>query len=211
MIIERQPGPVEQQAVLLLERVGAVGHNGDTRIGLSRLIDLLGANSHLVVLLVFSMLNMIPGPPGYGGTIAIATFSFALAMVLDRPIRLPALVGNRRVPLAPLLKMLERLLLVSRKLNRVSQPRAEFLTGPTARRVLGGFIMVVCTVMVVPIPFINAVPNIGLSVMCFAMLNRDGVGVVLGIGIAVIGLILAALLIYGAVLLGIAASGAIAA
>ncbi|HUH77829.1 MAG TPA: exopolysaccharide biosynthesis protein, partial [Devosia sp.] len=124
---------------------------------------------------------------------------------------LPAFVGNRQVPLAPLLKMLERLLLVSRKLNRISQPRAEFLTGPTARRVIGGFIMVVCTVMVVPIPFINAVPNIGLTVVCFAMLNRDGLGVLLGIVIAVIGLTLAALLIYGAVLLGIAASGAIAA
>ncbi|HUH76179.1 MAG TPA: exopolysaccharide biosynthesis protein, partial [Devosia sp.] len=158
MIIERQPGPVEQQAILLLDRVGAVGHNGDRKISLSQLIVLLGADSHLVVLLVFCILNMIPGPPGFGGSIAIATFSFALAMVLDRPIRLPAFVGNRQVPLAPLLKMLERLLLVSRKLNRISQPRAEFLTGPTARRVIGGCIMVVCTVMVVPIPFINAVP-----------------------------------------------------
>jgi len=58
---------------------------------------------------------------------------------------------------------------------------------------------VVSLPMVLPIPFINAVPNTGIAVICVSRINRDGVGVLLGMLIAVIGLGIAGGAIWAAI------------
>ncbi|KKB82903.1 hypothetical protein VW29_15255 [Devosia limi DSM 17137] len=209
MTIERELSPVEIQAHALVDMLGEVAARPDPKLTLAGLIELLGVHSHLVVLLVFCVLNMVPGPPGYGGTIAIATFSFALAMVLDKPIRLPKFIGERSLPLKLLTNMLGKLARASTWAGRLSRPRLQMLAGNHARRPVGIFIMFVCVLMMLPIPFINAVPNVGLSIICFSMLNRDGAGVVLGGVVSIVGLLIGALAIYVAVSLGIAATDAL--
>jgi len=207
--IERELSPVEIQAHALVDMLAEVAARPDPKLTLAGLIELLGVHSHLVVLLVFCVLNMVPGPPGYGGTIAIATFSFALAMVLDKPIRLPKFIGDRGLPLKLLTNMLGKLARASTWAGRLSRPRLQFLAGNHAKRPVGFFIMGVCVLMMLPIPFINAVPNVGLSIICFSMLNRDGAGVLLGGVVSIIGLLIGVLSIYVAVSLGIAATDAL--
>lgn len=179
----------------------------DTSLTYSELIGLLGQDSHMLVILMFSMLNMIPGPPGYGGTMAACTFAFALTMVLGKPIRLPHFIGHRQVAIGLFEKVTKRLAQVSDLVAKISRPRWQFLTGPHTQRSTGLFVMLLAMPMILPIPFINAIPNVGLCVLCVARLNRDGLGVLFGGAVAVLGLCVAAGLVFAVLSLGFAAGG----
>ena len=81
------------------------------------------------------------------------------------------------------------------------------MTGAAATIPYGVFVIVVSLVMTIPIPFINAIPNVGLCVLSFSMLNRDGLGAIVGVAISLLGLGIAAAAIFGAYELGMAALG----
>nr|WP_282565481.1 exopolysaccharide biosynthesis protein [Paradevosia shaoguanensis] len=184
-----------------------LARSDDPNLTFSRLIDVMGRGSHRLLILVFTLLNMVPGPPGFGGTIAWTTLGIALAMIMRWPIRLPTLIGDRGLPLNLLLKLSERVAVAARYAARFSRPRLRWLTGAAATIPYGVFVIVVSLVMTIPIPFINAIPNVGLCVLSFSMLNRDGLGAVVGVTISLLGLGIAAAAIFGAYELGMAALG----
>ncbi|WP_338723878.1 exopolysaccharide biosynthesis protein [Devosia sp. XK-2] len=177
---------------------------------LSRLVMVLGPRAHRLLLLVVSLFNMIPGPPGYGGTIAWTTCAIAIAMLMGRPIRLPGIIGERRLPLGTLVKGSEQVVKVAGILARFSKPRMRWMTSAAANLPYAVLVICVSVVMSLPIPFINAIPNVGLCIIAFSMLNRDGVGVIVGLVATAIGLGVAVAIFVGAFHLGMAAVGAVA-
>lgn len=205
----REPTPVEVQIGVLLEAIEVSQTRDNPRFTVSGLIAALGLSSHILVILVFSVLNMVPGPPGYGGTIAAAIIGFSIAMILGAPLTLPGWIRRRRLPVRALLKMTELFARIARLVGRFSRPRMTMLSAPAMRPVLGVFIIMVSLPMMLPIPFINAVPNAGICVLCLGWINRDAIVIVLGAAIALIGLGIAGLAIWGAYQLGMAAIEAV--
>jgi Uncharacterized ABC-type transport system, permease components len=57
--------------------------------------------------------------------------------------------------------------------------------------------------MLVPVPFTNTLPSLGLAVICVGILNRDGLAVVVGAVLGLAGLIVLAVLIWAIFLIGI--------
>ena len=201
--------PINRHTNRIVAGLRRVAESDAPRLSFDRLIDAMGRHSHRLVILVLTLLNMIPGPPGFGGTIAWTTFAVALFMVLGRPIRLPALIGDRKLPLGPLLKASEQVARVTAVIARFSRPRLRWLTGAAATLPYGIFTMILSVFMTLPIPLINAIPNIGLCVIAFSMLNRDGLGVVIGLVICTMGLLVAGALLTGVFHLGMAAMDAV--
>jgi hypothetical protein len=195
--------PVEARVAAIAERIGRT--DAVTAAGL---IGMLGRASYPMVILVLSVLNMIPGPPGYGGTIALAIISATVARLLGRPLRLGGWIGRRVLPEKLLARMIAQMQWLAQLIARVSRPRLRRLTGPRTERLTGAFILLVSLPMVLPIPFINAVPNTGIAVICVSRINRDGLGVLLGGAIALVGLAIAGFAIWGAVLLARSVTGA---
>jgi hypothetical protein len=173
----------------------------------AEIIVMLGGHSHTLIILVFCVLNMLPGPPGYGGTIAIVVFFIALAMVRGKQVRLPSIIGKRKVSSRLLLGMLKRLAWLASWLARFTAPRLTALTDERATMALGILIMILCVPMVVPIPLMNAIPNVGLTIICLARLNRDGFGMLLGIAVGIIGVLVDLWVIATVVSLAFAAGG----
>jgi len=199
--------PIERYMARMVAALQRLARSDDPNLTFSRLIDVMGRGSHRLLILVFTLLNMVPGPPGFGGTIAWTTLGIALAMIMRWPIRLPTLIGDRGLPLNLLLKLSERVAVAARYAARFSRPRLRWLTGAAATIPYGVFVVVVSLVMTIPIPFINAIPNVGLCVLSFSMLNRDGLGAIVGVAISLLGLGIAAAAIFGAYELGMAALG----
>lgn len=166
------------------------------------LIGMLGSASYGMIILVLSVLNMLPGPPGYGGTIAIIIISTTIARLRGAPLRLKGRIGERVLPAGVLARMVKQLVWLAGLVGKVSRPRLEWLAGPRTEVPTGWFILFVSIPMLVPIPFINAVPNVGIAMICVSRINRDGLGVVLGIVIALLGLAIALAAIWGAIALG---------
>lgn len=202
--------PITGYAKRIVAGLKRVAASDTPRLTFGRLIDVMGSSAHRLLILMLTLLNMIPGPPGFGGTIAWTILAVAIAMVLGRPIRLPGIIARRRLPLHALLKASEQVVKVAAMIARFSKLRLTWLTGAAATIPYGIFTMVVSAAMAVPIPFINAVPNVGLCILAFSMLNRDGLGATLGVVVALLGLGIEALLLLGAFQLGMAAIGSMA-
>lgn len=188
-----------RRIVTVLEAISA---SGDEKLTFDRLIEAMGPGAHRLLILMLTLLNMIPGPPGFGGTLAWTSFAVALAMVLGRPIRLPGIIGRRNLPLSPLLRASQVVVKVTNIIARFSRPRMRWMTGAAASVPYGVFTMVISVAMTVPIPLTNAVPNVGLCVLAFSMLNRDGAGVIVGTFICLVGLGVEVALILTALNLG---------
>ena len=200
--------PITRYTRRIASSLKRAAEQDQSHMTLSRLVELLGARAHRLLLLVVSLFNMIPGPPGYGGTIAWTTCAIAVALLLGRPIRLPGIIGNRKLPLDLMVKASDQIVKVAAILARFSRPRLRWLTGAAANLPYAILVISVSVVMSLPVPFINAIPNVGLCIIAFSMLNRDGVGVIVGRVATAIGLGAAIAIFVGAFHLGMAAIGA---
>ena len=207
--MRRGPPPIVRYTNRIVLGLKMVADSGDKKLTFSRLIEVMGPGAHRLLILMLTLLNMIPGPPGFGGVIAWTTFVVALAMVLGRPIRLPGILGKRKLRVKPLIRASELVVKVTGIISRFSRPRMRWMTGAAATVPYGVFAMVISVAMTVPIPFTNAVPNAGLCVLAFSMLNRDGVGVVIGTLICLIGLGVEVALILAAINVGTQALDAV--
>lgn len=97
--------PLESIVEGLAGRLEALAENPDAKLTCDGLIELIGARSHAVALLIFSLLNLLPGPPGYSVVIGLVIVAFALLLTFGRPMWLWSLVGHRRLPLKTLVKL----------------------------------------------------------------------------------------------------------
>lgn len=201
--------PIERYTRRIAAKLQRAAETDQSHLTLSGLVDLMGPTAHRLLLLVVALFNMIPGPPGYGGTIAWTTMVIAIAMLLGRPIRLPGIIGRRRLPLDILVKASRQVVKVATLLARFSRPRLRWLTGAAASMPYAVLVIAVSLVMAIPVPFINAIPNVGLCVIAFSMLNRDGAGVIIGLVLTALGLAVDGAIILGVFHLGMAAVNAV--
>ncbi|ODT69696.1 MAG: hypothetical protein ABS75_15610 [Pelagibacterium sp. SCN 63-23] len=201
--------PISRYTRRIASALRRAAEGEQSHLTLSGLVLLLGPTAHRLLLLVVSLFNMIPGPPGYGGTIAWTTCAIAIAMLLGRPIRLPGIIGNRRLKLDTLIRASDQVVKVAAVLARFSRPRLRWLTSAAANVPYAILVILVSLVMTLPIPLINAIPNVGLCIIAFSMLNRDGAGVIIGLGATLLGLVIAGGIILGAFHLGMVALEAV--
>lgn len=65
-------------------------------------------------------------------------------------------------------------------LEKVARPRLSFLMGRRAERIIGFFLVLFCASILVPLPSTNTVPGIGVAIVAFGLMERDGLLVILG-------------------------------
>jgi len=205
--VNQRVAPITRYTRRIASALERAANSDQSHMTLSRLVEILGPRAHRLLLLVVSLFNMIPGPPGYGGTIAWTTCAVAVGMLMGRPIRLPGIIGKRKLPLDMMVKASAQVVKVARILARFSRPRLRWMTGAAANLPYAILVICVSVVMSLPVPFINAIPNVGLCIIAFSMLNRDGIGVIVGLVATAIGLGVALAIFVGAFHLGMAAIG----
>jgi hypothetical protein len=180
--------PIELQIEAIAANVRMAAGNPDGALSVVELVDMLGNHSHTVVILLLSVLSMIWGPPGYAVIMGIAIVTVSTLMMLGRPLRLGGWIGERRIPGKMITAMLGRLAFLARLLARLSRPRLEMLTGESAKIPTGLLVML-----------INAVPNVGIAIICVSRINRDGLGVVIGAIVGLLGVAIAIAIFWGAI------------
>lgn len=191
--------PIELQIDAIATNVRIAAQNEDGALSVVELVDLLGNHSHTVVILLLSVLSMIWGPPGYAVIMGMAIIAVSTMMMLGKPLQLGGWIGSRRIPGKMIAGMMDRLAFLARLLARLSRPRLEILAGERAKIPTGLLVMLISLPMALPIPFINAVPNIGIAIICVSRINRDGLGVVIGTVVGVLGVAIAGAIFWGAI------------
>ncbi len=193
--------PLNAQLAALVDSMGQLSREQDAKLTCDDLVSLLGPQSHALSLLAFSLLNLLPGPPGYAVVLGLVTIAFSVLQIAQRPIQLWPIIGHRRLPMIMMLKLLEMMQWLMDRINRISSPRLPLLVSPRLVPLIGLFGVLMGTAMLVPIPFTNTLPAIGVALVSIGVLNRDGVLVLAGFVVGVLGLLVLAAAVWALVAL----------
>lgn len=180
----------------LKARIEAEAKRPDAKLTCDDLVRLVGTDSHVLALFVFSLLNTLPAPPGYNFVMGLLMTVMAAMMVVRQEIRLWSRIGRVKLPLKLMLKLLGVLGKLAGLVARFSRPRLRVLTGNSALLVLAIFCFILGVSTLPPIPAGNLLPSVAAAMICVGILNRDGLVVIAGIIVGIIGLAIVAVCLW---------------
>ncbi len=166
--------------------LSGIAEHREPRISVAELTQMFGGRAIGALLFVFGLACMLPLPPG-----ATTIFGFPLVLLAPQLIIgasgpwLPEGVKRRTIATADLKKGLPRLVSWLRKVEAVSRPRLGFLFNPLGERLIGLVCLALALVLILPIPGGNILPAIAVSALAFALIQRDGVILLVGYAIAI--------------------------
>ncbi len=190
------PDPIQATLAEMIGKLRQVAEAPDAQLTCNGLIELIGIHSHALALLVFALLNLLPGPPGYNFVVSLVMLAFSILMLLHQPIRLWRWFGARKLPLKPLIKLMDVLAWIAEALTKVSSPRLFALSSRPALPLLGLFNIGMALVMIPPIPFCNMLPSMAVAMISAGVLTRDGWLILGGIVVGVLGVIAVAIAVW---------------
>jgi hypothetical protein len=162
-------------------------------ITVSALVQAGGERAFPLLLILLNLPNVVFAPPVLAGIAALPTAMFGAQMMLGRPrLWLPQGVLARSVAASALNRLLARTGPWLDRLEALGRPRLSWAAGDAARRVLGLFAIVAAVIVLLPVPGTNVLPALALIVMAIAMLRRDGALFLVGAGVGLIGILVAA-------------------
>jgi hypothetical protein len=165
----------------LLEEIAEL--EGDDRISLGDIADVVGSRAHGLILLALSLPETIP-MVGLSAILAAPIFVLGVVLTLrgeDPPV--PGWVRRRTLPRDKMQGAIKRTRRVVKWLDRISRPRWNRMA--RAGCVQGVLCVLMAIILAIPIPGINLVAAASVAALGLGILQRDGaavsVAVVLGI------------------------------
>lgn len=125
---------------------------------------------------LFAFPFLLPMPPGVSSILGGSCFLLSLQLALGRKeLWLPKKLANFRFPssiIYPLLRFLKKL---SHWFEKITAPRLKFIAkNPYIWRINGVWIAWLAILLMLPIPFTNPLPTIGIVLLVIATIEADG-------------------------------------
>lgn len=191
-ISAKQQNPPESLSELLKQISETMG----PRITLREIAEAMDERSFGAFLLVFSIPNLIPLPPGATLILGMPLIFISWQIVAGRnKIWLPQRLANYTLDKKTVQKIVRRSEPWLKWMEAWVRPRHWPLTSPLLERVFGIYILFMSIIVVVPIPFGNWLPAFAIATIGLAHTEHDGNCLAIG---SIIGII--ATLIFGFVL-----------
>jgi hypothetical protein len=169
------------------------------RVTVGEIVAALGGRGLGVLLAIFSLPNVLPSAVPFGNiATGIPPLIFTLQLVLgfDRLI-LPHFVARQTIATTTLQALIPRVAAVLAWFERLLRPRLCMFTTPHAERLFGILGVLLAIAGTLPIPFGHQIPSFGLVMMGLAMIEDDGLSMILGAIIGTLGLVFLGLLVFG--------------
>ncbi len=166
-------------------------------VPLSLILSELRGRAYGALSFVLALAGMLPGISFIAGTVLIA---IAAQLVVARPVpKLPRAIADRRIPARHLEKWLRRLLPWLEQAERYVRPRTPILTGAVMRSVSGLMLILLGVALFVPVPFSQLLPGLAALTISFALLERDGPVLFLGLVLGALSTFLSALMLLATI------------
>ena len=149
-------------------------HPGD-QIALGEFLDPLGERAFGFLLLALALPNFIPVPTGIGGVMGVLVVLVGLQMLcgFEHP-WLPNALRRRALARTSVEHFIDRITPVLRWLERLCRPRFESLPRRPGHRISGLLLVLTGIGLALPIPFTNYPFGLLLIVFAVALIERDG-------------------------------------
>jgi hypothetical protein len=202
-VAEEQPNNRRTSALLRDYVAGLTGE----RVSLGSLRDALGDRGFGLLLFVFSVPNLVPvNIPLLSAVLGVPLVLLAAQLSYGRHKPwFPDWLTRQSVPRSSFESVMLKSIPYRERAELFLRPRLVQLLSWTGERLVGLFLLVLAVVLTLPIPFGNWLPAFAISIIGLAIVEKDGVAVLIGIvtgeiGLAIAGTVLVGL-IYGLILL----------
>jgi hypothetical protein len=115
---------------------------------------------------------------------------------------LPSFVLQRSVTMKDFRTMVEKAEPHLQRIERLLRPRLSAMSSTLVERLLGLVLLLLSIIVALPIPFANQPPAIAQGLIALGLIERDGVVVLIGVGVATIATAIA-IAVGGGILAGI--------
>ena len=165
------------------ELVAALVHEHPVgRITFAEIIERLGDRTYGLLILTFALPMVVAGSiPGISTLFGVPLIFITaqLAAGYPRP-RFPQYLLRRSIDARDFNNVIDRIVPMVVRLEKYLRPRFPALVTPLAERVIGAISVLMSIILSLPIVFANGPPAIAMSLFAVAILERDGLFVILG-------------------------------
>ncbi|ASM74721.1 MULTISPECIES: exopolysaccharide biosynthesis protein [Roseobacteraceae] len=149
---------------------------------LGNLLSELGETSFGWAIVVFSLLTLLPLPPGFTLITALPLLMTTGQMIMGYPhVWLPAPLARLQLDPVKLRRTVLRLRPVTRRLERILTPRYTGLFARHNERPLGVLLFVISFALFLPVPLSGWFPAVSMFIVGVGLVERDGLVSALGL------------------------------
>lgn len=165
-------------------------------ISVGQLVDALKDRSFGVIIILFALPNaVIP----ISWVLGLPILVLAVQMVIGRQEPwLPSIMERQQISNEMFNKIASYVVRYLTKIEAFLKPRWCWLTTDTAERFVGIYLIFLTLVLIVPVPFGNALPAFGISIIAAGLIEKDGAAIVVGALIGLAGFFYVIVLLGGA-------------
>ncbi len=170
------------------------------RVTLGDLVDRLGGHAFALLILVLALPNAagLGTVPGLSTVFGVPQFLVAVQRALGQEHPwLPRRVRARSFARADLERVIGKIKVHLRKIERVLRPRWPALTSPAAERLVAIVVAILAVLISLPLPLANQPPAVAIAVLAIGMMGRDGLVIAIGLCLSVLATALAAGIVVG--------------
>lgn len=147
----------------------------DESVSVGELIDRLDSRAHGVLLLILALPMCIPNVPGISTIFGVLMLAPAIQMVLgSRRLMVPERVRAWRVSGEALRRTFRVATPTLKRLEHLIKPRMARLTRFPVTILVGLQTLLMAIILILPIPFANWPPAMTVTLTALALLQRDG-------------------------------------
>jgi hypothetical protein len=178
-----RPAPGRSASQVLEDLVEAFPSD---RISVGELVDRLDSRAHGVLLLILALPMCIPNIPGISTIFGVLMIAPALALMLgQRRLWLPRQVRAWSFPREGFRRALEAAIGGLRRVEYLIKPRLSILTRWPATSFVGFQTLLMALVLILPIWGANLTPGVTVTLTALALMQRDGVLMLLSVPCAI--------------------------
>ncbi len=194
---------MEQKKFLATDAIeSAVNSSSADRMIVADLIAAMNGAGFGLAILIFALGVVIPLPPPLPGLIAIPLIIFAVQMIAGcHSPKLPKFLANFAVKRSVVATVMRKANPFISRVEKVLRPRLSFMLTPVMERIVGIFIFIFASFIFLPMPLSNFIPGVGILMISFGLVGRDGLAVLCGITTGIVGISIS----IAAVLVGVEA------
>ncbi|HRE45459.1 MAG TPA: exopolysaccharide biosynthesis protein, partial [Terricaulis sp.] len=157
------------------------------RVSVGELIDHLDARAYGLLLLVLALPMCVPNVPGISTVFGVLMLFPALGMVVGaRRLWAPAQLRAKEIDGEVLRRTLKLAIPALRRVEYLVRPRFALLTQFPMTIAVGLQTLLMALILILPIPFANWPPGMTVAMTALALLQRDGLLMLITIPAAII-------------------------
>jgi hypothetical protein len=178
--------------------LGRLAEETDEAVSVGAILNRLGDRSFAVLVVVLGLPNCIPMPPPIPLICALLLMGIALQICLGyRAPWVPSVVRNRSLAQKDVKAATAKAIPLLLRLERISQPRLQWLGHERAMIAIGALIMALAFGLLTAAPFIGQIPwGLAVCLLGLGLIERDGLLVLAAIALGAIGAVLSASFMY---------------